>query len=383
MLVKSDWKGGLLIMEETLIELLPKIVSEGRKETEQILERLSSPYRLGLQTNEFIIPAKDKTATLLDANNNIVLDKSWVNRLVYGDNLLAMQALLAGDEASGLHSMRGKIDLIYIDPPFDSKADYRTKIKLPSGDIEQKPSTIEQFAYADTWKDGTVSYLKMLYPRFALMRELLSENGNLYVHVDWHAGHYVKIILDDIFGKNNFANEIIRRYSVGGKSENFFAKKHDTIFFYCKDINNVKLNSDDIRIPFTPHKQDRSGKNYGGRMGIDEEGRHYVEKWGTGMKKLYRYYLDVGKIPEDVWEFEGDTVDLNKVNKLLHEIKALFDNGIMHDDVWDSQTIQSAARERTAYATQKPEALLERIIKASSNENSIVADFFAGSGTTG
>ena len=104
----------------------------------------------------------------------------------------------------GLPSLRGKVDLIYIDPPFDSKADYRTKISLPGMDIQQKPTVIEQFAYADTWEEGTVSYLKMIYPRLVLMKELLSERGSIYVHIDWHVGHYVKLLLDDIFGKDNF-----------------------------------------------------------------------------------------------------------------------------------------------------------------------------------
>ena len=326
------------------------------------------------------MPSKDISGffkgEVKDINEN-----QWFNKLIYGDNLLIMQALLAGDETTP--SMRGKIDLIYIDPPFDSKADYRTKVKLPNSQIKQKPTVIEQFAYKDTWKNGTASYLEMMVPRLILMKELLSDNGSIYVHIDWHIGHYLKIIMDEIFGRDNFANEIIRKYSVGGKSKKFFARKHDTILFYCKNINEPKFNLDDVRIPFTPHKQDKTGKNYGGRMGYDDDGRPYVEKWGTGKKKLYRYYLDVGKIPEDVWEFENDEVNIERVNVILDELKEEFDNGILFDDVWDSQTIQSAAKERTDYATQKPEALLERIIKASSNEGDIVADFFMGSGTTG
>jgi len=145
---------------------------------------------------------------------------------------LAMQALLAGDDSNGLASMRGKIDLIYIDPPFDSKADYRTKVMLPGVDLEQKPTVIEQFAYADTWKDGTVSYLKMLYPRLCLMRELLSDKGSIYVHIDWHVGHYVKILLDDIFGKKNFRNEILwRRTRAAHSDASYFGKVHDVIYF--------------------------------------------------------------------------------------------------------------------------------------------------------
>lgn len=162
--------------------------------------------------------------------------KEWINRLIYGDNLLAMQALIAGDEATGLPSMRGKVDLIYIDPPFDSKADYRTRINLPGVDIEQKPTTIEQFAYADTWKDGTVSYLKMLYPRLVLMRELLSDKGSIYVHIDWHVGHYVKVLMDDIFGKENLVNEIVWHYQSGGIPQKCFARKHDIIFSIRKGI---------------------------------------------------------------------------------------------------------------------------------------------------
>lgn len=336
-------------MPESLIEVLPDIVSEGKKEVERIMDRLESPYKLGLQTNEIVIPSKD-VAGLLRGQVKDDIKSEWYNRLIYGDNLLVMQALLAGDEESGLPSMRGKIDLIYIDPPFDSKADYRTKIKLPNGDIEQKPSLIEQFAYSDTWKDGTVSYLKMMYPRLVLMKELLSEQGSIYVHLDWHVGHYVKILLDEIFGKQNFVNEVIWCYSQGAKSQRRFGRKHDNIFFYCKNEDSYYFNSYAVRVEM------KSGKeSFGGRLETDENGRKYRLVYGTkdknGNTRYYKYYLDEGKLPEDYW------TDIN--------------------------SLQSGVSERTNYGTQKPEALLERIIKASSNENSIVADFFCGSGTTG
>ena len=132
-----------------------------------------------------------------------------------------MQALLKGDPANGTPSLRGAVDLIYIDPPFDSKADYRTKIILPGGDVVQKPTVIEQFGYSDLWQNGTVSYLEYMYPRLVLMRELLSDHGSIYVHIDWHVGHYMKVILDDIFGKENFVNEVIwyyRRWNIAGSS---------------------------------------------------------------------------------------------------------------------------------------------------------------------
>src|ERR1035437_4620777 len=194
-------------MKKSLIYELPKIIDEGKKEVEQILERLSSENKLGLETNELVLPAKDTAQNgMFEGKIPEVNEKEWMNRLIYGDNLLAMQALLAGDPANGLPSMRGKISLIYIDPPFDSKADYRTKVTLPGGDIEQKPTAIEQFAYSDTWADGTASYLQMLVPRLFLMRELLSENGSIYVHLDYHVSHYVKIVLDEIYGKHDFLN---------------------------------------------------------------------------------------------------------------------------------------------------------------------------------
>ena len=176
-------------MPKTLIEELPKIVERGKKEANRILDGLSRRSRITLQTNELVLPTKAAGGYFAQPTRELD-NREWFNRLIYGDNLLAMQALLAGDPATGMPSMRGKIDLIYIDPPFDSKADYRTKITLPGTTVEQKPTVIEQFAYADTWKNGTVSYLEMMVPRLILMRELLSEQGSIYVHIDWHVGHY-------------------------------------------------------------------------------------------------------------------------------------------------------------------------------------------------
>ena len=156
-------------MAKSLIEELPRIVNEGRREAQQILERLSSGTQIGLQTNELVLPSKDvsglfkgSSPQIPNAFNNAVGGDNWMNRLIYGDNLLAMQALLAGDAATGLLSLRGKVDLIYIDPPFDSKADYRTKITLPGVEIQHNPTVIEQFAYADTWEQGTISYLRTI-----------------------------------------------------------------------------------------------------------------------------------------------------------------------------------------------------------------------------
>ena len=335
---------------KSLIEELPEIVKRGKKEYERIIQRLQSDNKMLLQTNEYVLPSKDKSGLFQgkirqccppDTKNNQNCDiDNWFNRLVYGDNLFVMQALLNGDEKTGLPSMRGAIDLIYIDPPFDSKADYRTKITLPTGDIEARPAVIDQFAYSDTWKKGTVSYLEMLYPRLMLMRDLLSDKGSIYVHCDWHAGHYLKIILDDIFGKKNFINEIVWCYSSGGRSKTSFPKKHDTIFVYSKTENFI---FNPIKIPLS---DEEIAKNY---PLIDDEGRHY-RVWSNAKLGVVNYIQYAEKLIEDWW------ADIN--------------------------ILQTMERERVNYGTQKPEKLLERIIKASSNENSIVADFFGGSGTT-
>ncbi|MDN6358846.1 MAG: site-specific DNA-methyltransferase, partial [Yaniella sp.] len=149
-------------MRKSLLEQLPGIVAAGKRQAAQILEQLEGRNRVSLQTRELVIPSKDRRGFNFWGNDGDDATET-PNRLIYGDNLLAMAALLAGDEDTP--SLRGRIDLIYIDPPFDSKADYRTKITLPGTTIEQKPTVLEQFAYSDTWSDGTASYLAMIIPR--------------------------------------------------------------------------------------------------------------------------------------------------------------------------------------------------------------------------
>ena len=374
-------------MAKSLIEELPRIVSEGRREAAQILERLSSGTHIGLQTNELVLPSKDvsglfkgNTPQIPNAFNMAGGNGEWMNRLIYGDNLLAMQALLAGDAQTGLPSLRGKVDLIYIDPPFDSKADYRTKISLPGTDIQQKPTVIEQFAYADTWEQGTISYLKMIYPRLLLMRELLSEHGSLYVHIDWHIGHYVKLLLDDIFGKDNFKNEIIwqRAKTVGRMSAEEQLKYDsitDTIYFYTKSPV-TRINKQRKKIYYTKKQAeeiflyDESKKmffkhsprgNYSDESikKFDLEGRIYWTKTGTPRIKTFLQSELKGK--EELF------FDLQEVGNLWTDL---------------SDMMHISNDEKVGYSTQKPTDLLERIIKASSNEGDLVCDFFGGSGTT-
>ncbi|MDY7539801.1 DNA methyltransferase [Undibacterium sp. 5I1] len=365
-------------MSKSLLEQLPEIVAKGRQEAERILESLESRHRVALQTREWVLPAKDSAsndwintnqrqdavAGLSNATSELFgsvqgslgdapnLGAPWTNRLIYGDNLLAMAALLAGDEQTP--SLRGKIDLIYIDPPFDSKADYRTKVVLPGVELEQKPTVIEQFAYSDTWSDGTASYLAMITPRLILMRELLSDSGSIYVHLDWHVGHYVKIVMDEIFGRTSFLNEISWCYEdIGSRTTNYFKRKHDSIFFYSKgdgrtfNVTRKRLSDSTIK-RYQPYFDKNGQITY----------RH-LKNTNPGVFAKLKGVNDL----DDVW------LDIN--------------NGAVLNDWWtDISPLKSGFNEALDYSTQKPEALLERIIHSSSNRNDIVYDCFGGSGTT-
>lgn len=361
-------------MAKSLIEELPRIASEGRQEAQRIIERLSSGTRIGLQTNELVLPRKDvsgffrgQVPNIPNAFNAALDGGSWMNRLVYGDNLLTMQALLAGDPQTGLPSLRGKVDLIYIDPPFDSKANYRTPITLPNASFSQRPTVIKQFAYADTWEEGTISYLKMIYPRLMLMKEMLSEKGSIYVHIDWHIGAYVKVVLDEIFGKENFRNEIIwKRGTVKGAKAvgNQFARNHDMILYYSKGNDYV------YHTQYLPYSEEYIKQRY---TKDDNDGRGPYTDQAIGTRS-----------EDSLIEMEKDnrifitSTGKRRVKYYLSEAK-----GIAMDDSWnDISEVNSMAKENVGYATQKPEALLERIIKASSNEGDLVCDFFGGSGTT-
>lgn len=346
-------------MKRSLIEELPRIAKEGRKEAENILEKMNAGSRISLQTNEIVLPCKDSSG-LWKGTNPQEIESKWCNRLIYGDNLLAMQALLTGDKSSNLEALRGKVDLIYIDPPFDSKADYRTKITLPGNEITQKPTTFEQFGYSDLWQKGTVSYLEYMYPRLLLMRELLSDKGSIYVHIDWHVGHYIKILLDDIFGKENFRNEIVWHYGGPSPIKTAFARKHDILFLYSKSENYL----------FFP-QYDNLPQYLFDRAKQDDDGRLWVDQ-------------NLGKLKEDTIEQMRieNRIFITKTGKIRR--KQYLDEmlGAQIDDCWNINIINSQANEDLNYATQKPEKLLERIIKASSNEGDLVCDFFGGSGTT-
>lgn len=257
----------------------------------------------------------------------------WINKIFWGDNLQVMSHLLK--------EYRGKIDLIYIDPPFDSKADYKKKIDLKGvGKAESDSSSFEEKQYGDIWTND--EYLQFMYERLLIMRELLSKRGSIYLHCDWHRSAYLRLLLDEVFGADSFRNEIVWSY-FGFKraTSKKFPQKHDLIFSYTKSPDYT------WNVQYKPHSAE-----YIKRFKKDENGRLYrddVNPTGGGTRIIY---LD---------EVEGDIID----------------------SVWtDIPPVNPVAKERQNYPTQKPEALIERIIKASTNPGDLVFDCFMGSGTT-
>ncbi|MCI4352695.1 MAG: site-specific DNA-methyltransferase [Thermoplasmata archaeon] len=249
----------------------------------------------------------------------------WRNRLIWGDNKYVVPSLLP--------ELAGKIDVIYIDPPFATGQDFSFKVEVGGQEFRKEASIIEQKAYRDTWGRGFDSYLKMIYDRLSLMRELLSETGSVFVHLDYRVAPYVRCILDEVF-ERRIINEIAWCYSgpVQQKIRNL-PTKHDTIFWFAKGPD-YKILKDNIRIPYDQQTVDRV--KYRGPGG-------FVRPKGT-------IELDArGKIPEDWWK------DIPYLN---------------------------AGVELTGYPTQKPARLLRRIIELSSEPGDLVADFFCGSGTT-
>lgn len=267
----------------------------------------------------------------------------WYNRLIWGDNKYIMSSLL--------EEFAGQIDLIYIDPPFATGADFSVKIEV--GDVEwtKEPSAIEDKAYRDTWGKGLDSYLQMMYDRIVLLRELLSEKGSLFIHLGIQVNHYIRVILEEIFGKENEIDEIIWSYGTpsGGRAAgNKIIKAHEYIIAFAKNYGQHIYNK--IYLPYDQKYIDERFIYY------DENGRRYRTR-GRGNGLIEKQYLD-----------ESPGVPLSSV---WSDIKQTY---AMH--------LVKRQKEELDYPTQKPEALLERIIKISSNENDIVADFFCGSGTT-
>lgn len=288
--------------------------------------------------------------------------RGWTNKLIWGDNKLILSSLKAGALRKQIEDAGG-LKLIYIDPPFDVGADFSMDVEIGGETFHKEANLLEQIAYRDTWGRGTDSFIAMIYERLILMRDLLAEDGSIYVHCDWRVTALIRLVLDEVFGtggergESGFRNELIWQHQVIGTprtNPSKYAKSHETIFWYTKAASGFMFNyrSPEVRVPWSEDTRKS--------MKQDEEGKWYYERRRTGTNnegaydpRFLRTYVDdpeTGKTASDVW--------------------------------MDIPSYQPKPSEKTGYNTQKPDDLVARIIAASSNEGDLVADFFCGSGTT-
>ena len=296
---------------------IAKAIEAGKREYENVISeeshdsfRINEIYGIGRASCDFENIADHKD-----------LKKYSDGRIALGDNLSYMKFLM-DDE-----NLKNKFQLIYADPPFFSKSKYQASVYIDSPVLGKSP-IVKAEAYSDIWNGDLYKYLKMLAVRIFMMRDLLSDRGCIVLHLDWHVVHYAKIMMDEIFGRSRFVNEIIWTYKSGGTNKMSFSKKHDVLLVYSK--------SSDYK--FNPLKEKSYNRDY----------------------KPYRF--------KGVEEFCDEKGWYTLVNM---------------KDVWNIDMVGRTSSERTGYATQKPEKLIERIIKAFSDEGDLCGDFFAGSGTFG
>ena len=305
--------------------------------------------------------------------------KGWTNKLIWGDNKLILSSLKNGPLREEIEA-QGGLKLIYIDPPFDVGADFSMDIEIGDETFTKDPNILEEIAYRDTWGKGADSFIAMIYERISLMYDLLAKDGSIYVHCDWRASGYIRLVLDEIFGKDHFHNEIIWQGAIGDTSSKNkkFIKSHETLFFYRKD----GLLWNDVFQEYSEASKKLyrfSDENGLYQMGpVDNPGGGgYVYDLGYGERVPtggYRMPLETALR----WIENGELViEKGKVPRR----KLYMSEGVRCRDVWtDIRATQGS--EYLKYPTQKPEALLQRIIKASSNKGDLIVDFFCGSGTT-
>ena len=353
-----------------------KYGSDGRK---------LAPLRVALpfQTVETVNESAQERQRSLDLfGTSRTADSDWRNRLIWGDNKYVLAALL--------EQLSGKVRLIYIDPPFATGQDFSFRATIESSDFVREASVIEQKAYRDTWGRGIDSFLQMLYERFAIMYDLLTEDGTIYVHMGWEVAPYVRVVLDEIFGRSHYVNQVIWRrqtaHSDVGQGSKHMGPIHDVILVYGKG-SDYQWN-----MQYQPYSEAYIGAFYNNVE--PDTGRRYrlsdITGPGGAAKGNPQYeFLGVTRY----WRFKRERMEeMYRQGRIVQTNpgtvpaqKRYLDEmpGVPLQDLWlDINTVQPQALERVGYDTQKPEALLDRIIRLSSNPDDIVGDFFAGSGTT-
>lgn len=295
----------------------------------------------------------------------------WKNKIFWGDNLQVMSHLLK--------KYRGQVDLIYIDPPFDSKADYKKRIELRGKKATNDKTAFEEKQYTDIWNND--EYLQFMYERIILLRELLSDNGSIYLHCDYHKSHYLRLIMDEIFGQGNFVNEITWQRVYSHNDSSRYGCVHDTILFYSKSPSKFLFN-----VQYEPYTEqylkmysmdDGDGRKYKVENTLGPGGKGCKYNW-NGHDRIWRYSEETMRSLDEKGLLYYTSSGFPKKKVYLDEMP-----GKPLQDVWvDINVIAGQAKELVDYPTQKPEQLLTRIIKASSNPGDLVFDCFMGSGTT-
>jgi adenine-specific DNA-methyltransferase len=341
------------------------------------VERLSLPFQTVETINESRATRQRDAGSLLVGGSTA---DSWRNLLIWGDNKLVMSSLLK--------EYAGRIKLVYIDPPFGTGTDFSYRAKVGEASVTKLPSILEEHAYRDTWAAGQASYLTMIYDRLLLIHELLSDDGSLYVHLDPTVSHPVKLVLDEIFGPANFRNEISwRRTNVHSDSKRW-SDVSDRILYYVKNV--------DAPFVWNPLHLEHSAEHVASKYRmVDDDGRPFTlsDMTSPNPRPNMMYEWKGFASPPMGWRYSRDTMEqLESEGRIWYpdsqekrpRLKRFLDEmpGTLATDVWtDINPINSQAQERVGYQTQKPVALAERILNASSNAGDLVADPFCGSGT--
>ncbi|MHB8448799.1 MAG: site-specific DNA-methyltransferase, partial [Rudaea sp.] len=317
---------------------------------------------LPFQTLEHVDEPRKETkaqAELFDARGRQT--QGWTNKLIWGDNKLILSSLKAGALRRQIEDAGG-LKLIYIDPPFDVGADFSMDIEIGGETFHKEPNLLEQIAYRDTWGRGADSFISMIYERLILMRDLLAEDGSIYVHCDNRVSAFLRLTLDEVFGRDRFQNTVVWHYRRWTAASTSYQSMHDLLMFYTR---NDAYTFNPVAIDPTESQQSVIEKGYNVNVVKSKNGK---------IRQLLVY--DRARVEELI---ASGKIDPQNYGRIVYVER----KDTVAPDVWtDIQFIHSQAIERVDYPTQKPEALLERIIKASSNEGDLIADFFAGSGTT-
>lgn len=313
--------------------------------------------------------------------------KGWTNKLIWGDNKLVLSSLKNGPLRKEIED-QGGIKLIYIDPPFDVGADFSFNVEIGDEEFTKQPSVLEELAYRDTWGKGTDSFLAMIFERLVLMRDLLSDQGSIYVHCDWRVNAHIRLIMNEVFGTKCFQNELIWQRTGAHNDAGRFGIVHDTVFFYTKSSEHT------FNPIYVPHSEEHLATRF--NQVEEESGRRFfagpITAPGSGPSRVFRG-KSLAPPKGRHWSYSQEKIDELESNNLIYYsntgtpylkqyMEDYVSQGRRVQSIWTDLLPSKTGKEILGYPTQKPEGLISRIVEASSSEGDLVCDFFCGSGTT-